>query len=265
MKSGIARHLSSLYVLLLCAFLIAPIALVVVLSFGSGEFFVVPLPGVSLRWYEEVASSAKWREALANTLMIATVSTVAATVVGTLAAIALSRTQGASRSVVYAVVVSPMVVPVIVVAVSMYLQFAEYGLASSIWGVILGHAAICVPYVVITVAASLAAFNVNLTRAASSLGAPPLHVFRTITAPILSPAIVTGAIFAFATSFDEVVVTLFLSPPGRRTLPQQFVEGVREAITPAVTAAATLAILISLVLLLVFSVIKARNSTSPMN
>jgi putative spermidine/putrescine transport system permease protein len=222
------------------AFLIVPVLAIIPLSFNSGSYFSYPMAGYSLRWYERALFDPDWQRAFLNSLGIGAMATLVATVLGTLAALGLSRSNFPWRSVIMPLLISPMIIPVVVVAVGFYLVFAPLGLTNSYAGVVLAHAALGTPFVVITVTASLLSFDPNLLRAATGLGATPWTAFRRVTLPLVSPGVATGAIFAFATSFDEVVVILFIGGPAQRTVPRQMWNGIREAIDPSILAIATL-------------------------
>lgn len=244
---------------LVFAFLMLPILAVVPLSFNGGSFLTYPLDGVSLRWYEEVFTTQRWGRALANSLVIAVPATILATVLGTLAALGLAEAEFRGKALLSAVLISPMVVPVIITAVGMYFAYAPYGLVNSYLGLILAHTALGAPFVLITVSATLAGFNRSLIRAAASLGAPPATVFFRIIMPLILPGLISGALFAFATSFDEVVVVLFLAGPDQRTLPRELFDGIREHVTPAITAVATLLVLLASALMLAMEMLRRRG------
>ncbi|MGP3789965.1 ABC transporter permease [Pseudomonas sp. B392_1p] len=244
---------------LVLLFLILPVLVIVPLSFNSGSFLVYPLQGFSLRWYTEFFSSADWMRALKNSLIIAPGATLLALIFGTLAAVGLTRSEFRGKALLMSLLISPMVVPVIIVAVACYLFFAPLGLVNSYLSLIVVHAVLGVPFVVITVTATLQGFDSNLVRAAASLGAPPLTAFFRITLPIIAPGVISGALFAFATSFDEVVVTLFLAGPQQATLPRQMFTGIRENLSPTIAAAATLLIAFSVLLLLTLEWLRGRN------
>jgi putative spermidine/putrescine transport system permease protein len=222
------------------AFLIAPVLAIIPLSFNAGSYFSYPMSGYSLRWYEKALLDPDWQRAFLNSLGIGAMATLVATILGTLAALGLSRPSFPWRSVIMPLLISPMIIPVVVVAVGFYLVFAPLGLTNSYAGVVLAHAALGTPFVVITVTASLLSFDRNLLRAAAGLGAASWTAFRRVTLPLVSPGVATGAIFAFATSFDEVVVILFIGGPAQRTVPRQMWSGIREAIDPSILAIATL-------------------------
>ena len=240
-------------------FLVTPILAVVPLSFSSGSMLTYPLPGLSMRWYASVLESDRWLPALGHSLMIGIAATILATVLGTLAALGLGRLPKAIRGLVMAVLLSPMIVPSIIAGVGIYFFFAPLGLTGSFLGLILAHTALAVPFVVVTVGASLAGFDTNLMRAGASLGAAPVDAFRRVMLPLILPGVASGAVFAFTTSFDEVVVALFLAGPQQRTLPREMFIGIREQISPEITALATMLIIVSTALLLTMEALRRRG------
>lgn len=242
------------------AFLIAPVLAIIPLSFNAGSYFSYPMTGFSLRWYEKALLNPDWQRAFLNSLGIGAMATLIATVLGTLAALGLSRSSFPWRSVIMPLLISPMIIPVVVVAVGFYMVFAPLGLTDSYAGVVLAHAALGTPFVVITVTASLLSFDRNLVRAAAGLGAPPWTAFRRVTLPLISPAVATGAIFAFATSFDEVVVILFIGGPAQRTVPRQMWSGIREAIDPSILAVATLLTVFAIALFITLNWLRGRTA-----
>jgi len=247
---------------ILCAlvllFLIVPVLVIVPLSFISGSFLVYPLQGFSMRWYEALFSSADWMRSLKNSMLIAPAATFLAVVLGTLAAVGLTRAEFRGKALLMTILISPMVVPVVIIGVASYLFFAPLGMGNSYLSLILVHAVLGVPFVIITVSATLQGFNYNLVRAAASLGASPLTAFFRVTLPLIAPGVISGALFAFATSFDEVVVTLFLAGPEQITLPRQMFSGIRENLSPTIAAAATLLIGFSIALLLTLEWLRGR-------
>lgn len=244
---------------LILLFLVAPILVIIPLSFSSEPYFVYPLPGVSLRWYEDFFSSVRWQEAVRNSALIALCTTLLSTTLGTLAALGLSRPTMPFRNVLMALLISPMVVPVIITAVGVYFFYAMTGLVNTFTGIILAHTALASPFVVITVTATLTGIDASLIRAAASLGADPVSAFFKVTLPLILPGLISGALFAFVTSFDEVVVVLFIAGPEQRTLPKQMFSGIREQISPTITAAATLLIILSVALLAVVELLRRRS------
>ncbi|WP_168220481.1 ABC transporter permease [Azospirillum thermophilum] len=240
-------------------FLMAPILAIVPLSFSSGAYLTYPLPGLSLRWYEDFLTSPRWMMSLKNSVIIGVSSTILSMILGTLAALGLAQWKSRWKSLVLAVVLSPMVVPVVITAVGVYFFFAPLGLTGNYAGLILAHTALSTPFVVITVSATLQGFDMTLARAAASLGAPPLLAFRKVILPLILPGMASGALFAFATSFDEVVTVLFLAGPEQRTLPREMFSGIRENISPTITAVAVILTVISVILLSVVEALRRRN------
>ncbi|KYC17787.1 ABC transporter permease [Pseudomonas sp. ABFPK] len=240
-------------------FLVIPILVIIPLSFNSTSFLTYPMDGFSLRWYQELLSSQDWMLAFKNSFIIAPFATILAMIFGTLAAVGLSRGNFPFKRIIMAFIISPMIVPTIIVAVGFYFYFAQLQLLNSYVGLILAHAMLGVPFVVITVCATLEGFNVNLSRAAASLGAPPLTVFFKVVLPLIAPGVISGALFAFATSFDEVVVTLFLASPTQKTLPIQMFSGIRENISPSIAAVATIMVVLSVLMLLTLEKLRRRS------
>jgi putative spermidine/putrescine transport system permease protein len=240
-------------------FLLLPILVIIPLSFSDSSFLVYPIPGWSLKWYDNLFTSPEWSRAAKNSFIVAPCATLIATVLGTLAAVGLARANFAFKGLLMSLLIAPMVVPIIVVGVSTYLFFAPLGLADSYVGLIIVHAALGAPFVLTTVLATLQGFNYNLVRASQGLGADPLRTFFRITLPLIAPGVISGALFAFATSFDEVVVTLFLAGPQQVTLPRQMFTGIRENITPTIAAVATLLILFTTALLLALEWLRGRQ------
>ncbi|MBV8049155.1 MAG: ABC transporter permease [Paludibacterium sp.] len=243
---------------LVLLFLLLPVLVIIPLSFNDGAFLVYPLTGVSLRWYHDLFSAPEWIRSFKNSLIVAPAATALAMTLGTLAAVGLTRAEFRGKSLIMFVLISPMVVPVVIIGVASYLFFAPLGMDNSYLTLILEHAALGVPFVIITVTATLQGYNHNLTRAAASLGAAPLIAFCRVTLPLIAPGVISGALFAFATSFDEVVVTLFLAGPEQATLPRQMFSGIRENLSPTIAAAATLLIGFSIVLLLTLEWLRGR-------
>ena len=250
-------------------FLIAPILVIVPLSFNAEPYFTftdgmlrLDPDAWSLRWYEAVAGDREWRRALVNSLVIGVSATVLATVLGVLAALGLASPSMPGRAAAMSLLISPMVTPVIVSAAGMFFFYSSVGLAQTHLGLILAHAALGTPFVVITVTATLAGFDHNLTRAAASLGAGPWRAFRRVQLPLVLPGIVSGALFAFATSFDEVVTVLFMGGVEQRTVPREMWAGVREQISPAILAVATFLIAFALLLMGAVQWLRGRGGGS---
>ncbi|SCB55907.1 putative spermidine/putrescine transport system permease protein [Bradyrhizobium shewense] len=251
-------YLHWLICLAVLLFLIAPILAIIPLSVNSVSFFTYPMSGLSLRWYEEILTD-RWQGALHKSLFIAVSVTLLSTALGTLAALGLSRPNFPWRKLVMSLLILPMVVPVVITAVAVYFFYADIGLLNSYTGLILAHTTLATPFVVIAVSATLVSFDYSLTRAAAGLGAPPISVFFKIMLPLILPGMVSGALFAFLASFDEVVVALFVASPEQRTLPMVMFSGIREQISPTIVAAATVLILFSISMLSTVELLRRRS------
>jgi putative spermidine/putrescine transport system permease protein len=248
-------------------FLLAPLFVVVPLSFNAEPYFsftpkMLSLnpEGFSLRWYLDIIENPQWGEAMKNSVIIALCSTLLATVLGTLAAMGLARSNMPFRDFFMALLISPLIVPIVIAAAGMYFFYSSVGLSQTTLGLILAHTSLGVPFVVITMTATLSGFDQNLVKAASSLGANPITTFYRVTLPLVAPGMVSGALFAFAASFDEVVTVLFLGGPDQRTIPRQMWSGIREQISPTILAVATLLIIFSCVLLFTVEMLRRWNT-----
>jgi putative spermidine/putrescine transport system permease protein len=247
---------------LVFGYLVLPSVIVIPLSFNSEPFLIFPIKAFSLRWYDEFFENIKWLPAIYHSTLIACGATFVATVLGTLAALGLDRLPWGPRQLARSVFLLPIIVPVVVTGSSIYLLFAPLGLTSTFAGVIIGHTVLAAPFVVIVVLATLQGVDRNLMRAAQILGAAPATVFRRITLPLILPGVISGAVFAFAVSFDEIVLTLLIAGPAQRTLPLQMLSGIKENLRPTVTAAATILVLISLILLTIVEVLRRTTQAS---
>ena len=247
-------------------FLVAPIFVIVPLSFNALPYFTfspemlsLDPAGYSTQWYREFFTEESWRLAVQNSFMIAIFATLISTFLGTLAALGLSRSQMPFKSAFMALLISPMIVPLIISAAGMYFFYSRIGISSTYLGVILAHAALGTPFVVITVTATLTNFDHSLTRAAASLGASPIQTFFKVTVPLILPGVISGALFAFITSFDEVVVVLFVGSVEQRTIPWKMFSGLREEIRPTILAVATLLVCVSILLLTALELLRRRS------
>jgi putative spermidine/putrescine transport system permease protein len=256
---GAAQLLLRMATVVVLVFLIAPIVVVFPLSFSSGELLTLPTPGYSWRWYEDFFTSGKWLVATKNSFIVGIATAVLATFLGTLGALGIFLGNFRGKAVLVAALSLPMVVPVVVTAIAVYFAFSLVGLNNTLAGLILAHTVLSVPYVLITVLATLQTFDRNLLKAAATLGAPPHVAFRRVVLPLIAPGVATGALFAFATSFDELVVAIFVASPGQFTLPRQMYAGLREFLSPTIAAAAVLLIVCSLVLLVLNELVRARS------
>ena len=240
-------------------YLVFPILTIIPLSFNSGEFLHYPLQGVSLRWYHDVFASGQWAVAVKNSLIVGVCSMILATVLGTTAAVGINRAKFPGKQLLVALLISPMMIPLVISALALYLFFAKIGLNDTYLGIILAHTILGMPFVLITVSATLQGFDYSLVNAGASLGAAPLPVFFRIVMPLILPGIVSGAMFAFATSLDEVVVVLFIAGPAHRTLPLQMFSGIREHLSPTILAVATMLIAFAGLLMLTLEFLRKRN------
>lgn len=271
---------------LIFLFLVAPILLVMPLSFNAEPYFTFTQKmlnfdpaGYSFRWYERIMthgmsnpdiplSSAWWKDAwensqwihaAKNSAIIGISATILATVLGTLAAMGLSRPEMPFRRVIMGLLISPMIVPLIITATGLFFFYSKTGLAHTYIGVIMAHATLGIPFVIITVTATMVGFDHSLSRAALNLGASPLTVFRQITLPLILPGVISGALFAFVTSFDEVVVVLFVAAFDQQTIPRQMWNGIREQISPTILAVATILVIFSILLLTTVEILRRRS------
>ena len=247
-------------------FLVFPLVVIIPLSFNAVPFFTftkemlaVDPAGYSLKWYEDFFTNLNWQGAVQNSVIIAIFSTLISTTLGTLAALGLSRAQMPYRTLIMSILISPMIVPLIISAAGMFFFYSRIGIQGTHIAVILAHAALGTPFVVITVTATLSGFDNNLIRASSSLGAPPSTTFFRVIVPLITPGVISGALFAFITSFDEVVVVLFVGSYRQRTIPWQMFSGIREQISPTILAVATLLVVVSILLLFTIELLRRRN------
>lgn len=257
--AGLLRSALGVWGILTSVFLIAPVAVIIPLSFNAEAFFTYPMPGFSLRWYQRLMESADWQLAVRNSFVVAASTTAISVVFGVTAALGLMRIRRSLRGFFIGLFLAPMLVPIIVSGVGLYFFFARLGLVNTLAGLIMAHTMLAIPFVVVTVRAALAGFDESLMRAAASLGADPLSSFRWVMLPLIMPGILSGAVFAFVCSFDEIVVTLFLAGPEQRTLPRQMWAGVREQISPTILAVATLLLCVSVAIMLAMEAIRRRS------
>jgi putative spermidine/putrescine transport system permease protein len=233
----------------------------------------------SLRWYEDILrngmkapdapfdwawladtwNNGQWIRAIRNSFFIGICATLLSTALGTLAAIGLSRSEMPYRRLVMSILISPMIVPLIITAAGMFYFYSQVHLSQTYLGVIMAHAVLGTPFVIITVTATLVGFDKSLVRASQSLGAGAVTTFRKVQMPLIIPGVISGGLFAFITSFDEVVAVLFLASPEQRTIPRQMWSGIREQISPTILAVATLLVILSIILLTVLELLRRRS------
>ena len=258
-------------------FLITPILVVLPLSFNAQDFFTFTPEmlrfdpeGYSLKHYRDFFTNNEWQRSFKNSLIIAPFATVISVSLGTLAAIGLSQSHVPGRRAIMAILISPMIVPLIISATGMFFFYSQIGnwmegtlgLGKNFVGyikVILAHAVLGIPFVIITVTATLVGFDRSLTRAAANMGADPITTFFKVQMPLILPGVISGGLFAFITSFDEVVVVLFVGSAGQKTLPWQMFIGLREQISPTILAVATILVVISVVLLTTLEFLRRRS------
>ena len=262
---------------LIFIFLIGPILIIIPLSFNAQDFFTftpemlrLDPAGYSLKHYEDFLGNQDWQRPLRNSFIIAPIATIIAVTFGTLAAIGLSQSNVPGRGAIMAILISPMIVPLIISATGMFFFYSamgrfmedSLGFSKDFSGyvkVILAHAVLGIPFVIITVTATLVGFDRSLTRAAANLGAGPVRTFFKVQMPLILPGVISGALFAFITSFDEVVVVLFVGSASQKTLPWQMFTGLREQISPTILAVATILVTISVIMLTVVELLRRRS------
>lgn len=261
--TGKFRAVQYTFCVAMMIFLVGPTLAIIPISFSSTSFLSYPLEGFSLQWYRKVLAPTPWMSALKNSLIVGAGATSLALVLGTLAALGLARNNLPGRSVLLGYVILPMIVPVVISGVGMYFLFARLGLTATFTGLVIAHAVLGLPFVVVTVAATLRTFDPNLLRAAASLGASPSRTFYTVTLPLIAPGVISGGLFAFIASFDEVVVALFIGGPAQRTLPRQMFDGIRDNIDPSILAMSTLLVMVSIGFMSLMGIVQARRADLP--
>lgn len=239
------RLLLAFACLLVAIWLVAPTLVVVPMSFGEKKSLAFPPSGFSLQWYRNFFSNPQWFDSFLVSLRVAVMVSILATVVGTMAAIGIERMKNRAGSIIRGLLITPMIVPGVVLAVGVYAVYLDTHLVGTWAGYVLAHTLLAVPFVVIAVGANLAVFDARLETAAASLGASRLTTFFTVTLPLILPGILSGALFAFVTSFDEVIVSLFITSPQLRTLPVQIFSSMTRDADPTVAAVGSLIFLVT--------------------
>ena len=249
-------------------YLIAPLFVIFPLSFSADEFLVfsdgmkrLDPDAFSTRWYKDMVWGTKnpWGLAAKNSFIVAFFATIGSVILGTVAALGLSSRHMPYKGIIMAILISPMIVPLIISGVAIFFFMAKVGLAATHTGIILAHIILGTPFVVITVTATLSGFDHSVTRAAASLGSTPYNTFMKITLPLIMPGVISGALFAFVTSFDEVVVVLFLAGLENTTIPIQMWIGLREQLSPTILAVATCLIIMSTLILVTAELLRRRS------
>jgi len=244
---------------LVFVFLVAPIAIIVPMSFSSARFLKFPPPGFSLQWYANYFNSPDWIGATLTSLQVALLTTLLATTLGTLLAVALTRGKFKGRSLLYAFAVSPMIIPLIISAIAIYFFYAKLHLVGTITGLVLAHTLLAIPFVLILVSSTLKGFDATLERASLSLGANPVKTFLLVTLPVIRPGVISAALFAFITSFDELVIAIFISGVHAVTLPKRMWDGIRMEIDPTIAAVSSMLIGVSILLMILVQILKRRQ------
>jgi putative spermidine/putrescine transport system permease protein len=253
------RALRGTICVLVALYLLAPLVIVVIISFSAASFLQFPPPGLSLRWYQNLFGDSTWTDSLWVSIEILIPSALLATVLGTAAAHALVRGRVPGATVIGAALMLPIIVPAIITAAALFGVYRGLGLNGTLTGLIIGHVVITMPYVVATVSSALRTMDPRLEAAASLLGAPPFTAFRRITAPLLMPAILSGLLFAAVASFDELIVSLFVSSARVRPVAVQMWSNIRGDVDPTIAAIASLCFAFALVALLLESILRRRT------
>ena len=239
-------------------YLLAPTLVIVPMSFTEARILSFPPQGFTLDWYERMLTDRQWSTGLVNSFQVAVLTAILATVLGTLTALGLTRGRFYGRTAINALVLSPLIVPVVVIAIGMFGLFVQWRIGGSLIGLVAAHTVLALPFVVVAVATSLRTMDRNLELAAANLGADPWRTFTRITFPIILPGVLTGAIFSFITSWDEVVIAIFMTSARFRTLPVEMWEQVRQAVDPTVAAVSTTLLVVTTLLLVLVLVVRRQ-------
>lgn len=244
---------------LIFLFLILPIFIVFPISISSSKYLEFPPRGLSLQWYRNFFGAKEWVSATLTSIQIATMTSLLASLLGIPTALALTRGKFKGTQFIYSFLLSPMILPVIVIALAVYLHFARLHLVGNVYALMLAHTVLAVPIVLITVSSSLQGFDQNLEHAAMNLGANRIKTFFKVTFPLIKPGVISGALFAFITSFDEIVIAIFLSGSQAITLPRRMWDSIHEEIDPTIAAVSSLLIFTSILLLLSVAILRRRG------
>ncbi len=244
---------------LIFMFLVLPVLIVLPLSFNSEPYFTYPMHGFSLRWYQDILDNEMWIVSTKNSIIVGLGSTALSVLLGTLTALGLNKPGLPFKKLTTGILISPMIVPLVITGVGMYIFYAKHDLTGNLLGIITAHTVIGTPFVIIFVNAALAGFNSNITRAGQSLGASPTYVFFKITLPLIMPGIIYGGMLAFVSSLDELVIVMFLAGVEERTIPMQMWTGLREQLSPSVLAVATILMTLLVGLLIALELLRRRR------
>jgi spermidine/putrescine transport system permease protein len=241
-----------LFLFAVLGFLYLPVAVLVAMGFNASPLYALPFD-FTLHWYEQLAGNDKLLAATRNSVLIAILTTVIATVIGSLAAIALSRRRFRGRTLLQLLLLPPIAIPWLIIGTAMLVFFFWTGIGRGLHAMVLGHVALAIPYVVLVVGAGLNNTRIDLEEAAMSLGSTPLHAFFAVTLPLLMPSLIAAALFAFAVSLDQFVISYFLATPGVSTLPVEIYTSIRKGFTPEVNAVSSLLLAASMILIIIFA------------
>lgn len=246
------------FTIMVAAFLVLPTLVIIPLSFTEQSVLRWPPSGFSMRWYDEVLTETAWQDATWTSLRVASLTAVSSSLLGAGLGLAISRGRLRGRQFVTLTVLAPMIVPTVIMAIGTYFVFVRWGLTGTILGLVAAHTVLALPFVVVSVMNGLSRIDRTLERAGSSLGAGPLRVFTTITLPHLVPGLLTGAMFAFITSWDEAVIALFLCTPSVRTLPVLMFSQISSGVEPSVAAAASLLLAVTILMLVLVWLVRTN-------
>lgn len=251
-----------LYILvfLILAVIILPAIIIIPQAFTAANFFQYPINEFSLKWFEKFFANSEWVTGLERSLCIAVVTAILATTIGTMAAVAMQKLEFKGKSVFMSLMIAPMVVPVIIIGVALYSSFAKIGLTNTFPGLVLAHTLLAIPMVFVTMSSGFANVNENLELAALSMGAKPLEAFLKVVLPTVKPSLVSSILFAFVTSLDEVVVTIFVSGANTKTLTMVMWENMRTTINPTLAVAAVFLIILTLGMYIIKEIVEAKSS-----
>lgn len=262
MTKILTRAFLGLIAIGIAIYLLMPVIVIIPMSWSESPYLSFPPEGFTFQWYEKFFKDTAWMSSLGNSLVVGLLSALLSVVLGTMAALALVRGRFPFRGAIMAVLLAPMIVPFVIVGLAVYISFLGLGLTQTTLGFVLVHTALGVPYVLINVVASLSSVDRRLEMAAMNLGAGPIETFFRITLPLILPGMIAGALFAFITSWDEVVVAIFLSGPEITTLPVKMWSGIRVQIDPTIAAISTISLIVILAVFAGQGVLKLFSSAS---
>jgi spermidine/putrescine transport system permease protein len=250
--SRISSSLLKAHLVVILGFLYVPVAVMIVMAFNRSPLYQLPIVCDTV-WFRELAGNDRLLQASANSILLALANTVIATALGTMAAFAFARYEFRGKTLLQLLLFPPITIPWLIIGTSMLVLFFWVGIGRGFHSLLLGHVALSLPYVIVVVGARLKGFGPVYEEAAATLGATPWQRFWRVSAPLMAPGVVAAALFAFAVSFDQFVISYFLAPPGRTTLPVEIYSAIRKGFTPEINAISTVIILVSMGLMLLFA------------